>query len=394
MDIGQSRVGSVARSSDASNCDGQAHIGAVTGNSNVAFSSNTLTSSAPAVDINNGGGDAHTDLSQGGAAQLFRFSGGVTQSHSLSFTWSGSVRSNSCEASVRLGESSGTTAGCSVCRTGSGDACDPTETCTGSSTSCPADVVQSSSFTCRAAGGECDLAENCTGVPGATCPADAKKPNGTACTDDGNPCTTETCNGSSNLCQHPPGNAGTVCRTGSGDVCDPDETCTGSSSTCPADVVQPNTFTCRSAAGECGLAENCTGVVGQVCPADAKKTNGTACTADSNPCTLDQCNGTSVTCQHPAGNAGAVCRAAANECDIQDLCTGSSTSCPADGVKSAGTACTDDGNVCTTDQCNGTSGAPACVHNPGNAGTVCRAAAGVRDAADTGAGSNRTCPTD
>src|SRR5438093_587485 len=412
MDIGQSRVGSVARSSDASNCDGQAHIGAVTGNSNVAFSSNTLTSSAPAVDINNGGGDAHTDLSQGGAAQLFRFSGGVTQSHSLSFTWSGSVRSNSCEASVRLGESSGTTAGCSVCgypgnpsRTQSSDghfitvsftslcgngtvesaAGEDCDTGIAGSVCCGSNCkFLTSSTTCRGAADECDLAEVCSGTAAT----------GTACTDDGNPCTTETCNGSSNLCQHPPGNAGTVCRTGSGDVCDPDETCTGSSSTCPADVVQPNTFTCRSAAGECDLAENCTGVVGQICPADAKKTNGTACTADSNPCTLDQCNGTSVTCQHPACNPGAVCRAAANQYDIQDLCTGSSTSCPADVVKSAGTACTDDGNVCTTDQCNGTSGAPACVHNPGNAGTVCRAAAGVRDAADTGAGSNRTCPTD
>src|SRR5207244_3341288 len=55
-----------------------------------------------------------------------------------------------------------------------------------------------------------------------------------------------------------------------------------------------------------------------------------------------------------------VCRAAANECDVADSCTGSSATCPADTVKAAGTACTDDGNPCTTDVCDGTVGAPAC----------------------------------
>src|SRR5438093_1783281 len=60
--------------------------------------------------------------------------------------------------------------------------------------------------------------------------------------------------------------------------------------------------------------------------------------------------------------AATVCRAALNECDLAESCTGSSTTCPADAVKTAGTACTDDGNVCTSDVCNGTIGAPACTH--------------------------------
>jgi hypothetical protein len=67
---------------------------------------------------------------------------------------------------------------------------------------------------------------------------------------------------------------------------------------------------CRAAAGECDLAETCTGS-SATCPADAVKANGTSCTADTNPCTLDQCDGTNATCQHPAGNAGAVCRSSA-----------------------------------------------------------------------------------
>src|SRR5437773_576780 len=128
---------------------------------------------------------------------------------------------------------------------------------------------------------ECDLPETCTGSS-STCPADGpRKASGTACTDDGNPCTLDQCDGTSTSCQHPAGNAATVCRAGAGE-CDVAETCTGSSTTCPT---------------------------------DAKKASGTACTADTNPCTLDQCNGTSNSCQHPAGNAGALCRAAVDECD-------------------------------------------------------------------------------
>src|SRR5213593_4914208 len=115
LDISTSRVGALGRSADASNCDGSADTSGVTGSSNVALSSGTLSLADPGV-IGNGGGDTNTPFNQSsGTAQIFRFSGGVAQSHSLSFTWNGSVRSNSCEASIRQGESSGTTTGCDVC---------------------------------------------------------------------------------------------------------------------------------------------------------------------------------------------------------------------------------------------------------------------------------------
>src|SRR5207245_7381676 len=64
------------------------------------------------------------------------------------------------------------------------------------------------------------------------------------------------------------------------------------------------------------------------------------------------------------------CRAAVNECDLAETCTGSSATCPAEAVKSAGTVCTDDANPCTTDVCNGTVGSPACQHPAGNAGAA------------------------
>src|SRR5213593_1963959 len=210
---------------------------------------------------------------------------------------------------------------------------------------------------CRAAANACDVAESCTGSS-ATCPADAVKAAGTACTDDGNPCTSDVCDGTAGApaCTHPAGNAGAAC---------------------------------RAAAGECDVAETCTGT-STTCPADAKQPAGTACTADTNPCTLDQCDGSTNTCTHPAGNAGTVCRAAAGECDLAESCTGTSTTCPTDAFKTNGNACTDDGNVCTRDICNGTSA--TCTHPAGNAGTVCRAAAGPCDAAETCTGTSTTCP--
>src|SRR5438094_1298117 len=280
---------------------------------------------------------------------------------------------------------------------------------------------QPSTTVCRAAANECDVADSCTGSS-ATCPADTVKAAGTACTDDGNPCTTDVCDGTAGApaCTHPAGNAGAACRAAAGE-CDVAETCDGSSTACPTDFFKASGTTCtddgnpcttdvcngtsatcthpagnpgavcRAAAGECDAAETCTGT-STTCPADAKQPAGTACTADANPCTLDQCDGSTNACTHPAGNAGAVCRAGAGECDVAETCTGTSTTCPTNAFKANGTACTDDGNPCTPDVCNGTSA--TCTHPAGNAGAVCRAAAAECDVAETCTGTSATCPTD
>src|SRR5437773_5293089 len=296
-----------------------------------------------------------------------------------------------------------------------------------------------SSNVCRAAAGECDLAENCTGSS-ATCPTtDVKKASGTACSSDSNPCTLDQCDGTSNTCQHPAGNTGAACAD-DGNPCTLDQ-CNGTSTICQHPAGNAGAV-CRAAADVCDAAENCTGA-SATCPADAKQPAGTACTADTNPCTLDQCDGTNNACQHPAGNAGATCRAAAGPCDVAETCTGTSTACPANGFlsastvcraatsecdaaetctgttatcptdvfKSSTTPCTDEGNPCTADVCSGTSatcthpagnagaacpddGDPCttdtcdgasttCQHPPGNAGAVCRAAANECDVEET-----------
>jgi hypothetical protein len=449
LDITTSRVGALGRSSDASGCSGSADTTGVTGTASPALSSGTINLGDPGV-INPGGGDTNTPYSlnnSGNPGVIFRVSNGVALSHTLTFTWSGSARSNSCEASVREGAGSGSTSGCNICgypgsfsRTQStdgqfvtvaftslcgngnvdssvGEDCEPPNSgCCGSNCKFLPSGTQ-----CRGPAGECDQAENCTGTS-ATCPADVKKPLGTACTADSNPCTLDQCDGSSAACQHPAGNAGAVCRASAG-VCDVAETCTGASTSCPADGFASSSTPCRAAAGECDQVDNCTGG-SALCPADAKKPNGTACTDDGNVCTTDTCNGSSDTCQHPAGNAGTVCRASAGICDVAETCNGSSPSCPADGFASSstpcraaagecdqvdnctggsalcpadakkpnGTACTDDGNACSLDQCDGTNN--ACQHPAGNAGATCRASAGDCDVAETCDGASTTCPAD
>src|SRR5947207_3041304 len=57
----------------------------------------------------------------------------------------------------------------------------------------------------------------------------------------------------------------------------------------------------------------------------------------------------------------------------------------------SGTVCADDGNVCSADACDGSG---RCIHPPANAGTVCRAATDVCDAAQVCTGTSVYCPPD
>lgn len=218
-------------------------------------------------------------------------------------------------------------------------------------------TFRSAGLVCRTAADQCDAVESCTGTSG-SCPPDGPLTSGAACADDGNPCTSDQCNGSSIVCQHAAGNAGAQCRPEAG-PCDIVEFCTGSSPSCPADL---------------------------------KFIAGSPCTSDGNPCTVDECDGSTTACQHPVGNAGAVCRASAGTCDPQETCSGSSPTCPADILTGAGAPCTSDSNPCTLDQCNGTN--PACQHPPGNTGAVGRASAGTCDPQETCTGASAACPGD
>ncbi len=127
--------------------------------------------------------------------------------------------------------------------------------------------------------------------------------------------------------------------------------------------------TCSVHAGDpCAGGPDCN----QTCnegSADCLDPPGTGCSTDNNPCTTDTCNGSGA-CIHAAGNGGVECRAAVDDCDAAETCTGLSSTCPTDMTAPDGTLCTD-GTVCTqVDQC---SGAPASEARRSTATTATRA---------------------
>ncbi len=224
---------------------------------------------------------------------------------------------------------------------------------------------------------------------------------GSVCADDGLVCSTDLCNGSG-ICVHAAGNAGASCR-GSAGICDLAETCTGASTACPSDA--KSTSVCRTAAGECDLVESCNGVA-DTCPADARKSGGIACTSDGNVCTNDVCDGSSVTCTHPANTApcndGQYCNGSdtcsGGSCSVHtgDPCTGGSECANACNEAAdncfdlASTPCSADGNVCTDDVCDGAGGCGVNNTAPCNDGVFCNGADTCAGGVCTHAGS--PCP--
>ncbi|MGD9765170.1 MAG: hypothetical protein AB7V27_15815 [Candidatus Binatia bacterium] len=76
---------------------------------------------------------------------------------------------------------------------------------------------------------------------------------------------------------------------------------------------------------------------------------GNACATDGEICTADVCDGAG-TCLHAAGNAGAICRAAAGECDLAEACDGNTPLCPEDVFQPDGTPCSNDGVYCSGEE--------------------------------------------
>lgn len=86
---------------------------------------------------------------------------------------------------------------------------------------------------------------------------------------------------------------------------------------------------------------------GDCCSATCEvESENSPCPDDGNPCTMDACDAIGL-CTHVAGNAGALCRPDAGECDIADYCDGQSPACPPDQFAPDMTACSDDGLFCT-----------------------------------------------
>ncbi len=110
------------------------------------------------------------------------------------------------------------------------------------------------------------------------------------------------------------------------------------------------------------------GLAATALTAVAPRRAGAACDPaacdESFDCGSKECVG--LACVSFFEDAGTPCRAAANECDLAEVCTGDSVACPTDRKRPNGSACSSDGNPCTNDVCqNG-----QCVHLP-NTGAAC-----------------------
>lgn len=138
--------------------------------------------------------------------------------------------------------------GTGVClHTANTASCDDGLYCNGADT-CAGTVCHHSGDPC-VGGSECDDLCNET-------TDDCFDPGGTPCTSDGNPCSVDACDGGG-ICTHAAGNAGTTCRSATGQ-CDAVETCTGATTSCPADVNRPDGFPCTDG-DSCTNPDVCTG---------------------------------------------------------------------------------------------------------------------------------------
>ncbi|NNB89234.1 hypothetical protein HJC10_36090 [Corallococcus exiguus] len=264
-----------------------------------------------------------------------------------------------------------------------GTACDDGDACTVEDV-CDGEGENACSGTLKACNAPPDACHQSAGTCSQGACAYAPAPEGTACVDDGNPCTTDVCD-VSGTCLHPTLAVGTDC--GAGSVCDASAQCipscwidgalyaagapnpAGACQVCdPARSTSAWSFQspatqCRGAADACDAVEYCTGSSAQ-CPADGDVAAGTSCGAGSicdasgqcstncfingtlyasgatNPAGACQvCNPTLSTTSWSFKPASTVCRAATGVCDTAEYCTGISAQCPGDGVVANGTTC-------------------------------------------------------
>lgn len=220
------RVGALRRTDDFFLCQGSVSLGAmaapnltVNGESGPALSELAL----PGADIVAGTGNADQSVSEEVRSQTLTFRNRPgSDVMSLAFIMNAIAVSNSCEVSARLGALNHFTEDCSACNypgdpardqsadglfvevavvdicgnggSNPGEECDLANLNGTPGSCCTADCkFRASGEVCRAATGECDAAESCTGHDRG-CPADLKQPAFTPCSSDGDRCTDDYCN--------------------------------------------------------------------------------------------------------------------------------------------------------------------------------------------------------
>jgi cysteine-rich repeat protein len=182
------------------------------------------------------------------------------------------------------------------------------------------------------------------------------------------------------------------------DVCGPQGICLHTENTAPCSdgLFCNGTDTCSGGSCVVHAGNPCAG--GPECADSCNERSdncfdvaGTPCTDDGSVCTTDRCDGTGV-CRHNPGNAGTECRASAGPCDAAEACNGLSPACPTDRSVASSVTCRQARGICDlAETCTGSS--PLC---PGDAHStaVCRPAAGSCDAPEACDGQSDACPPD
>ncbi|MFM8409891.1 MAG: hypothetical protein ACKOCT_06400, partial [Alphaproteobacteria bacterium] len=152
---------------------------------------------------------------------------------------------------------------------------------------------------------------------------------------------------------------------------------------------------CRAASGACDVAETCTGS-SATCPADGVASSGTECRAASGVCDLaETCDGTTKACPTDAvKSSGTECRAAADVCDAAESCDGSAKTCPTDVFKASGTECRAASGACDVAESCTGTSTSCPTDSVATSGTTCRAASGTCDLAESCDGTTKACPAD
>ncbi len=231
--------------------------------------------------------------------------------------------------------------GCDDGNTAAGDCCSPSCQVEAEGSRCDDDAFCNGADSCDALGG-------CTRHAGSPCESGTECNRGCdeaansctfthagrACTSDGNDCTDDLCDG-----------AGTCASSANTAFCDDGVFCNGADA-CAAGSCSDHSGDPCLGGGECN--ETC-GEATFSCTA----LYGTPCSDDALPCTVDFCDG-GGSCAHDIGNAGVICRDAADPCDVPEVCDGQYAACPAD----TGITDTDADSVCDgLDVCTNVAGA-------------------------------------
>ncbi len=248
-----------------------------------------------------------------------------------------------------------------ACTAGTPVSCDDGQACTTESCN---EATDSCDYTTNDA--VCDDADACNGAE--TCVAGVGCQAGTPLVcDDSNECTTDSCNAIAG-CQYANASAGTACGDGTDNDCTDPDTCDGAGS-CQSNHASAgaNAPTQCNDSVEC-TADQCDGSGGCQNP---NLSAGTACGdgSDTDCTNPDTCDGAG-SCQSNHESSGFNCGDGTNtDCTDPDTCDGAGT-CQSNHASAGAAAATqcNDSNECTLDQCDGAGG---CQNPAANAGTTC-----------------------